>query len=88
MTAAADAIPLLAGRLPPGVPAQPRVDDPRVRLPRPHVIEIPFPADAPRVAGLRAHDYFGDGSFYLLEAPGVRPPSPRIHASADLVLWV
>lgn len=42
------------------------------------VIETPFPADAPIVAGLRSYDYFGDGSFYLLEAPGVRslrPPS-------------
>ena len=45
------------------------------------VIEIPFPPDAPLVAGLRSYDYFGDGSFYLLEAPGVRlPPSPRLCA--------
>ena len=40
------------------------------------VVEVSFPADAPVVAGLRSYDYFGDGSFYLLEAPGVRPPSP------------
>jgi hypothetical protein len=24
------------------------------------------------VGGMPAHDYFGDGSFYLLDAPGVR----------------
>ncbi|KZT72064.1 hypothetical protein DAEQUDRAFT_723223 [Daedalea quercina L-15889] len=34
------------------------------------VVEIPFPEHAPLVAGLKSHDYFGDGSFYLLEAPG------------------
>ena len=44
------------------------------------VVEASFPADAPVVAGLKSHDYFGDGSFYLLEAPGVRPlPSPYVH---------
>ncbi|KAH6959602.1 hypothetical protein BKA56DRAFT_647938 [Ilyonectria sp. MPI-CAGE-AT-0026] len=34
------------------------------------VTEIEFPEDAPRIGGLHAHDYFGDGSFYLLEASG------------------
>jgi hypothetical protein len=27
------------------------------------------------IGGLRAPDFFGDGSFYLLDAPGVRPVS-------------
>jgi hypothetical protein len=35
------------------------------------VVEIEFKDDAPTIAGLKAHDYFGDGSFYLLDAPGV-----------------
>lgn len=34
--------------------------------------EITFPADAPQIGGLASHDYFGDGSFLLLDAPGVR----------------
>jgi hypothetical protein len=29
------------------------------------------------VGGMPAHDYFGDGSFYLLDAPGVRPVLAR-----------
>ncbi|KAH9935471.1 uncharacterized protein B0H18DRAFT_1114212 [Fomitopsis serialis] len=37
------------------------------------VIEIPFGNDAPLVGGLKSYDYFGDGSFYLLEAPGLTP---------------
>ncbi|KAI9154652.1 Cytochrome P450 monooxygenase mpaDE [Paramyrothecium foliicola] len=34
------------------------------------VTEIPFPTNATRIGGLAAFDYFGDGSFYLLQAPG------------------
>jgi glyoxylase-like metal-dependent hydrolase (beta-lactamase superfamily II) len=34
------------------------------------VTEVPFPDDALRIGGLAAYDYFGDGSFYLLETPG------------------
>ncbi|KAG6991339.1 hypothetical protein G7Y79_00053g088220 [Physcia stellaris] len=32
--------------------------------------EITFSASSPVVAGFRAYDFFGDGSFYLLDAPG------------------
>jgi hypothetical protein len=35
------------------------------------VVEIEFKEDAPTIAGLKAYDYFEDGSFYLLNAPGV-----------------
>jgi hypothetical protein len=35
------------------------------------VEEIAFDENSLRIGGLRAYDYFGDGSFYLLEAPGV-----------------
>jgi hypothetical protein len=35
------------------------------------VVEITFAEKAADIAGLRSHDYFGDGSFYLLDAPGV-----------------
>jgi hypothetical protein len=35
------------------------------------VHELTFPEDAPRIADLPVHDFFGDGSFYLLNAPGV-----------------
>ncbi|KAM0323162.1 hypothetical protein ACHAQA_009012 [Verticillium albo-atrum] len=34
------------------------------------VTELKFPASAARIGGLAALDYFGDGSFYILEAPG------------------
>ncbi|KAH7368120.1 beta-lactamase-like protein [Plectosphaerella cucumerina] len=34
------------------------------------VTEIPFPSNTTRIGGLAAYEYFGDGSFYLLEAPG------------------
>jgi hypothetical protein len=36
------------------------------------VVEIEFKDDAPTIAGFKSYDYFGDGSFYLLDAPGVR----------------
>jgi hypothetical protein len=35
------------------------------------VVEIEFLENAPSINGLKAYDYFGDGSFYLLDAPGV-----------------
>jgi hypothetical protein len=35
------------------------------------VVEIEFNDEAPTIAGLKSYDYFGDGSFYLLDAPGV-----------------
>jgi hypothetical protein len=38
------------------------------------VIEIPESSFNFDVGGMRGHDYFGDGSFYLLDAPGVRGP--------------
>lgn len=35
-----------------------------------NVNEIEF-SDAPKIGDFRAHDYFGDGSFYILDMPGV-----------------
>ncbi|EPT05047.1 hypothetical protein FOMPIDRAFT_1045711 [Fomitopsis schrenkii] len=54
----------------PGYPLNPDAMLPESDFLGREVIEIPFSTDAPVVAGLRSYDYFGDGSFYLLEAPG------------------
>jgi predicted ATP-dependent Lon-type protease len=35
------------------------------------VVEIQFTDSDPDVLGLKMRDYFGDGSFYLVDAPGV-----------------
>ncbi|KAF4126617.1 Glyoxylase or a related metal-dependent hydrolase, beta-lactamase superfamily II [Geosmithia morbida] len=35
-----------------------------------HVREISFDTDALLIGPVRAHDFFGDGSFYLIDAPG------------------
>jgi glyoxylase-like metal-dependent hydrolase (beta-lactamase superfamily II) len=35
------------------------------------VVEIEFAESDPVLLGLKMHDFFGDGSFYLVEAPGV-----------------
>ncbi|KAL3420450.1 metallo-beta-lactamase superfamily protein [Phlyctema vagabunda] len=34
------------------------------------VAEVSFAEDGPRIGNFPAHDYFGDGSFYILDAPG------------------
>ncbi|KAH9935468.1 uncharacterized protein B0H18DRAFT_1101223 [Fomitopsis serialis] len=54
----------------PGYPLNPEAMLPESDFLGRDVIEIPFADDAPIVAGLKGYDYFGDGSFYLLEAPG------------------
>lgn len=41
-----------------------------------NVREISFANSSLRLGRFRALDYFGDGSFYLLDAPGVSPYSP------------
>jgi hypothetical protein len=38
------------------------------------VMEIEYPEDGLSINGMKAFDYFGDGSFYLLDAPGVSLP--------------
>lgn len=40
------------------------------------VTEIEYSEDGLLINGMKAFDYFGDGSFYLLDAPGV---SLRLH---------
>lgn len=32
--------------------------------------EVSFPSSSPTIGSLKAHDFFGDGSFYLLDTPG------------------
>jgi len=54
----------------PGYPLNPEAMLPESDFLGRDVIEIAFADDAPIVAGLKGYDYFGDGSFYLLEAPG------------------
>ncbi|KZT72063.1 Metallo-hydrolase/oxidoreductase [Daedalea quercina L-15889] len=54
----------------PGYPLNPDAGLPESDFLGRDVVEIAFPDDAPTIAGLKSHDYFGDGSFYLLEAPG------------------
>jgi len=34
-----------------------------------HIVELPFSDDI-RIGQFQAHDYFGDGSFYILSVPG------------------
>jgi hypothetical protein len=46
------------------------------------VREISFDESDLEIGGFRALDYFGDGSFYLLDAPGVSP-APGYHANPD-----
>ncbi|TFY58518.1 hypothetical protein EVJ58_g6375, partial [Rhodofomes roseus] len=61
----------------PGYPLNPEAMLPESDFLGREVVEIAFADDAPIVAGLKSHDYFGDGSFYLIEAPGVRLPFIR-----------
>jgi hypothetical protein len=35
------------------------------------VLEFEYPEDNILINGMKTYDYFGDGSFYLLDAPGV-----------------
>jgi hypothetical protein len=37
------------------------------------VNKVPFSRSSLTIGGFRAIDYFEDGSFYLLDVPGVRP---------------
>jgi hypothetical protein len=34
-------------------------------------VDINFAEDVPEIFGMKTFDYFGDGSFYLVDAPGV-----------------
>ncbi|OAA58263.1 Beta-lactamase-like protein [Cordyceps fumosorosea ARSEF 2679] len=51
----------------PGWPINPNGKVPASSLEGHHIHEPDFPL---QVGGLRAHDYFGDGSFYILDVPG------------------
>ena len=35
-----------------------------------NLVELTFDTDSPRIGRFKAHDYFGDGSFYILFTPG------------------
>jgi hypothetical protein len=62
----------------PGYPINPKSGIPDSDFEGREVIEITFKEDAPLIAGMRSYDYFGDGSFYLLDAPGVRSSILRL----------
>jgi hypothetical protein len=47
-----------------------------------YVREMSFDESDLEIGGFRVLDYFGDGSFYLLDAPGVSP-SPTYDSNAD-----
>ena len=58
------------------------------------VREIIF-AKGSLIGGFAAHDYFGDGSFFLLDTPGVRPTASHFLplflkgiCSTALVTWL
>ncbi|KAJ6780906.1 hypothetical protein PWT90_03981 [Aphanocladium album] len=51
----------------PGWPKDPKGKIPASSLEGHRIHELDFPLE---VGGFRAHDYFGDGSFYLLDVPG------------------
>jgi L-ascorbate metabolism protein UlaG (beta-lactamase superfamily) len=55
----------------PGWPKNPEAAHPESDFEDREVIELAS-FDHGLVGGMNAHDYFGDGSFYLLDAPGVR----------------
>ncbi|KAH9173063.1 hypothetical protein EDB89DRAFT_2095422 [Lactarius sanguifluus] len=54
----------------PGQPLGPNAETLHEAFEGREVIELDFSASTLKIAGLRAIDWFNDGSFYLLEAPG------------------
>lgn len=54
----------------PGYPANPKSPLLESDFAGRELVEIDFDQTALRIGRFRAHDYFGDGSFYLLDAPG------------------
>jgi glyoxylase-like metal-dependent hydrolase (beta-lactamase superfamily II) len=54
----------------PGYPADPGAHTLEADFAGREVVEVDFTAAALRIGPFEAHDYFGDGSFYLLDAPG------------------
>jgi glyoxylase-like metal-dependent hydrolase (beta-lactamase superfamily II) len=42
-----------------------------------NVMEMSFEGSELKIGGFRALDFYGDGSFYLLDAPGVSTPFDR-----------
>ncbi|KAJ4393092.1 hypothetical protein N0V93_002299 [Gnomoniopsis smithogilvyi] len=54
----------------PGYPAKEDAPVTQEDLSARDVREITFPSQGPKVGEFPAHDFFGDGSFYLLDTPG------------------
>lgn len=54
----------------PGYPAHPKSPVSASDFANRTLTEITFPPEGLHIGGLRAHDFFGDGSFYLLDTPG------------------
>jgi glyoxylase-like metal-dependent hydrolase (beta-lactamase superfamily II) len=59
----------------PGYPLNPNATGPESDFLGRELVEIQFPEHSPTINGMKSYDYFGDGSFYLLDAPGVCPCS-------------
>lgn len=54
----------------PGYPANPESSILESDLAGRELVELDFSRESVQIGGFRAIDYFGDGSFYLLDAPG------------------
>lgn len=55
----------------PGFPLNEKASIPESDFLGREVVEIEFSEDAITINDMKSYDYFGDGSFYLLDAPGV-----------------
>lgn len=62
--------PGFSAELLPGYPADPAGGVMQAAMEGRELREVAFGGGGLEVAGFKAHDYFGDGSFYLLDAPG------------------
>ena len=67
--------PGIKGKQMPGWPANPAAEFNNADITGHDVVEIMEKQFTIDVGGMSGYDYFGDGSFYLLNAPGVNIPS-------------
>ncbi|KAG4441598.1 hypothetical protein IFR05_002882 [Cadophora sp. M221] len=58
------------GKVMPGYPENSLSPVPADSFTNRHLDEIDFATTVLKIGGFQAHDYFGDGSFYLLDTPG------------------
>jgi glyoxylase-like metal-dependent hydrolase (beta-lactamase superfamily II) len=55
----------------PGYPINEQASGPESDFLGREVVDINFTEDTPEIFGMKSFDYFGDGSFFLIDAPGV-----------------